>query len=166
MEELVRKYSKRPIKGDIYTLTNLKALLDDLLNEYLSGEGFRRKYFYTDVKNGIGLLSAVLALVVTGLSVYCEFQRVKPYIGLCIGAYFLLYVLNYLVSYREGGRFYYDGFEIVTRADAVPVYVLLVYRRDRPVPQKYTRSVLDLFDAEGRLDHEYFLGDIKPLFTR
>lgn len=166
MEKITLKYNKKPIVGDLYTLANLKILLDDLLNEYLTSRGRRRSYVYVDIKNAIGIVSMGLAAAVVFLSVYCRFQDVKFAMSCCLALYFVLYAISLVAAYLEGNKFYYDSFNIVTRADDVPVYVVLVYVHGQPVPLKYTKSILDLFDERGHMDHELFLRDLEDLFNK
>lgn len=165
MDALAMKYDKSPIFGDIYNLNNLKSLLNDLLNEYLVKNGYKRNYWYLDLRNTIGIISLLIACVVVGLSYLYKFNEAKEYLGLCIVIYYTLYLLNLIVVYFDSGKFYYKDFYIVTRADTTPVYVILIYKKNEFVPKKYTKSILELFYENGRLDHELFLKDIDKLMS-
>ena len=59
MEKICLKYDKKPIIGDIYNLQNLKVLMDDLMNEYVSSLGYKRNYMYLDIRNIIGIISSI-----------------------------------------------------------------------------------------------------------
>lgn len=166
MEKLKEKYKKSPIIADIYSLDQLKIALDDLLVECVSSLGFRERNLYTDIQNTIGIISTMLAVVVTWLSECHKFQSIKTYMAWLVFVYFGINGVSCLYSYFKGGKIKFDGFEMITRIDKTPVYVVLVYRKGKPVPVKYCKSVLDLFDENGRLDHALFIDDIKALFSQ
>ena len=166
MEQLIFKYDKRPIRGDLYTLPNLKVLLDDLLNEYLGTVGHKRSFIFTDLRNACGIASIVFAAVIVWISMSCDFTASRMWLGITIGGYALMYLLDYVCAHFEGGKFYYTDFTIITRADITPVYILLLYRDSNPVPYKYTKSILDLFDDTGRLDHDLFIRDMENIFVK
>lgn len=164
MDDLIVKYNKKPIVGDLYTLSNLRVLLDDVLNEYLTRAGYKRLYVYQDIQNAIGIVSTVLGAAVTFLSMRYNFQAVKGQMSVYLAVYFVINAVSMLVKYREGRMYYYESFTISTRADDVPAYILLVYMEGKLVPLKYNKSMLDLFDETGKMDHDLFLNDVERLF--
>lgn len=163
MQTLIEKYAKRPVIGDIYTLGNLKTTLDDVLNEYLVSKGHKRSNVYIDAKNAIGILSILISIAVFALNSMYDFAEIKQLLIICILMYFAAFAANSIIKYFEAGMFYYDSFNVATRADNVPVYVVLIYKKGCLVPIKYKKSILDLFDENGRLDHVLFLKDLEML---
>lgn len=164
MNILLEKYAKKPIFGDIYNLSNLKSLLNDFINEYLTSKGMKQNYMYIDMRNTIGIASAVLGGIVVYISMYYKFEKIKTKLFLCILVYAILYLVNWVIKYFENEKFYYKDFCIKTRVDNTPVYVILVYKKNNPVPSKHSRSILDLFYENGCMNHKLFLKDLEKLF--
>lgn len=165
MERLQEKYKRSPIVADIYSLDQLKITLDDLLVECVSALGFKERNMYMDIQNSIGIVSTIMAVAVTWMSECYRFQDIKLYMVWLVLGYFGINGLSCLYSHLNGGKIRFDGLEIVTRIDKTPIYVVLIYKRSKPVPAKYRKSVLDLFDESGKLDHVLFISDIKTLFN-
>lgn len=166
MEELKLKYDKKPIIGDIYTLSNLKIMLDDILNEYLLRSSHKRNYLYSDIKNIIGIISILLSSICCYLSMLYKYEIVKKYIALSVIIYFVINTISILIGYLEDGKFYYNDLYIKTRVDDVPTYIILVYSRGKVIPVKYNKSIFDLFDETGRMDHHMLLNDLENLFKK
>lgn len=166
MEKLREKYKKFPVVADIHSLDQLKIALDDLLVECVSSLGFKESNLYTDIQNSIGIISTILAVIVTWMSECHRFQNIKFYMVWLVLGYFTINGLSYLYFHFEGGKIKFNGLEIITRIDKTPIYVVLVYKKGKPVPVKYYKSVLDLFDENGRLDHALFIDDIEALFNQ
>jgi hypothetical protein len=55
--------------------------------------------------------------------------------------------------------------EVTTRIDKTPVYVVLLYKAEKVIPLKYYKSILDLFDEEGKLDHNLFIKGVVAAFN-
>lgn len=166
MSKIVEKYNKRPVMGDIYTLPNLKILLDDLLNEYLAEKGHRRSYLFMDIRNGVGIVSTAVAAAVIFMSLNYKFENIKAPMGLCLLVYFVINAASLAVTWYEGERFCYDAFSVTTRSDDTPSYTVLVYMHGKCVPMRYTRSFFDLFDRTGRMDHAMFVEDLDRLLNK
>lgn len=162
MDNLRKKYSKQPIKGDIYNLQNLKVLLDDLMQEYFTkGLSLSQCNLGTDIKIVIGLISTVIAVSVTYLSVYTDFNDHKFYLMLLCSAYFVLNAVGEMYAKLRGNVFKFNNAKVYTSINAPnPIYTILVYSDKNPIPKKYSKSVCDLFDEDGRLQHTNFLDDL------
>ncbi len=164
LEKLIKKFENEPIKADLYTLEQLKIALDDALIFYCKERGFKEKHHLTDFLNVIGLVSTALATTVLYLSLYSTFEASKKLLFICLLIYVILSILSFLVYCFCGGRIQFQEFDIVTRIDKTPVYVSLLYWKGKVVPVKYYKSVLELFDETGKLDHVLFLNDLEKLF--
>lgn len=163
--KLTMKYTKSPIKTDIYSLEKIKLTLDDLLVEYSKERGFREKYELVDISNAIGIVSIVLALAVFFLGMAYRFDEVKWIIAILVYSYFVINGIGMAISYFLGGRISFDKFEMRTRIDKTPVYVVLLYWRGRITPIKYNKDIFELFNEKGELDHSTFLKDLEYLFN-
>ncbi|KAM0680989.1 hypothetical protein GINT2_000772 [Glugoides intestinalis] len=164
LEKLIKKIDSAPIQADLYTLEQLKIALDDLLVFYCKERGFKEKHRLNDFLNVIGLISTVLASIVLYLSLYSTFEASKKVLFICLVIYVFLSLLSFIVYCFCGGRIQFQEFDIVTRADKTPVYVSLLYWKGKVVPVKYYKSILELFDETGKLDHVLFLNDLEKLF--
>jgi len=166
MEHLITKYNKNPIVGDLYTLPNLKVHLDDLLEEYLCSNGCKRSYFVQDILNVIGVLSTAITAIITYMSMYCQFDKAKLYLGILLLSYITINSVSFVISYFNGNKKVFDKFWISTRMEQRPVYVMLIYQKENIVPIKYNKSVYDLYYDNGILDHKLFLNDLKDVFNK
>lgn len=164
VNKLTKKYIKTPLTTDIYTLEQIKITLDDFLVEYCRERGFREKYHLTDFQNIIGIISTIQAVIVVFLSLYCKFEDAKRMLFICIVSYFAINIFCFIISYFFGGKVTFYEFDVITRIDKTPVYVALLYWKDRVVPVKYYKNVLELFDESGTLEHVEFLKDLEELF--
>ncbi|ELA42584.1 uncharacterized protein VICG_00336 [Vittaforma corneae ATCC 50505] len=164
VDKITKKYIKTPITADIYTLEQIKITLDDFLVEYCRERGFQEKYHLTDFQNVIGIISTIQASIVVVLSLFCKFEDVRRMLFMCIISYFAVNIFCYIVSYFFGGKLSFYEFSVITRIDRMPVYVVLLYWKDRMVPVKYYKNVSELFDETGVLDHIEFLKDLEELF--
>lgn len=165
MEALIARRDREPIYGDIYTLPGLKVLLDDALREYLVASGYAHSTLCLDVWLAIGLLSLVLAGGVALISTYCDFYTTRRTVAWMLHTYVAANLVSLVITRIEGGRAVYGPVSVTSRIADMRSYVLLVYHRDRIVPAKYTRSIFDLFDSDGRLDHRLFFADLRTLFA-
>lgn len=163
-EKLKSKYNKNKIKKDIYTLDQLKIALDDLLIEYAEGKGYRENHITTDVGNTIGIISTILASIVTFVSIYYKFEDIKNIVFVCTTAYFGFNTFFFLFLQLFGGKIAFKEFDAITKIDTTPVYVILLYWKNRNIPVKYHRDVTELFYEDGEFDHTLFLNDLESLF--
>lgn len=166
METLLKKYNKRPVTGDVYTLSNLKVIVDDLLCDYLYAAGFRRVYFYENIRIALGMLSMVVAAVTTYASLYYPFKQTECLLKYLVCGYFSLTVLGFIISQVEGRRVIYEGFHVVTRVDDSQNYILLIYFKGKVVPQKYSKSIFELFYNDGKLDHLLLIKELGGIFKK
>lgn len=164
LEKLIKKFENAPIRVDLYTLEQLKIALDDLLILYCKERGFKEKHHLTDFLNIIGVISTILASIVLYLSLYSTFEASKKLLVICLSIYVILSILSFIVYCFFGGCIQFLEFDVVTRIDKTPVYVSLLYWKGKVVPVKYYKSVLELFDETGKLDHVLFLNDLENLF--
>lgn len=164
VEKLTRKYTKAPIKTDIYSLEKVKVTIDDFFIEYCKERGFREKYHLTDFQNVVGIISTIQAGIALFLSMYCQFENVKSLLAAVVYSYFAINIFSLVVSYFAGGKITFYEFEARTRIDKTPVYVALLYWKGRVVPVKHHKAVFDLFDDEGIFNHTEFLKDLEILF--
>lgn len=163
MDILSKKYISKPIVGDIYSQGNLKILLDDILDEYITKIGHKRNYLYLDVRNAIGVVSAVLAALCCYVSMYYKYEVIKSVVMFSVFSYMLINGISLLISYKEAEKLYYDSFSISTRINSRYEYIILVYLKDKVAPLKYNKSIFDLFDDKGQMDHGLFLSDLEIL---
>jgi hypothetical protein len=168
MEKLKLKYSKNPIRGDIYNLSQLKILLDDLVKEYLTSvKSCEQSMLLTDARIAVGLISTGIAAAIVYLSLKTEFEQHKNALILLISIYFVLNFFIEVYTRYIGSSFVFTDRTVVTSATPPEaVYTVLVYNKDRLIPEKYNKSVFDLFDESGRLIHEEFLSDLEELFDK
>ncbi len=164
-EKLISKYTKTPSITDIHVLEQLKITLDDFLSEYSREKGYKEKHTLTDFKNTVGIISTIQAVIVLIASLYFKFENAKRVLAMAIFSYFAVNIFCIIVSYFFGGKISFIEFEAITRIDSIPTYVILLFWKGRGVPVKYSRSVLELFDETGRLDHVEFLNDLNELFN-
>lgn len=166
VDAVVKKHSKRPIMADIYTLGNMKVLLDDLLGEYLAARGHKRNYAFPDARNAVGLISIVLAAAVTYMSLYCRFDDVVAPIRACVLLYFAANTLISIVGYFEERKHRYGGFYLVTSVEMAPAYTIEYHLPAGLAAKKYTKSLYDLFDETGKMDHALFINDMEVFFNK
>lgn len=166
IEKIKQKYSKRPIKGEIYNLANLKILLDDLLLEYLTKvKKYKQKTFLVDLKIFVGIISTVVACVIAYLSVYKEFSEYRNMLIIGLSIYFTINMMVWVVEKMQKATFKFENISVETNVNPPsPVYTVMVYEKEKLIPEKYTKSVFDLFTEEGRLLHEEVLSDFERLF--
>ncbi|KAI5168403.1 signal peptidase complex subunit 2 [Pancytospora epiphaga] len=164
-DALTKKHDSKPIMADIYTLGNMKIILDDLLNEYLISRGFKRNYAFPDFRTTIGLISTVLAIIVTYLSLYYKFDDVSSSITFCIFLYFVLNAFVSVIGYFEEHKIRYGTFYLVTKANIAPSYTIEYFTAGSAI-KKYTKSLYDLFDSSGRMDHVLFINDMEDFFNK
>jgi len=164
MQKIREKHNKDPIVSDLYSLDQLKISLDDLLVECVTKIGYKENFAAVDFFNLIGILSTILAGIVLYLSLNFKWGTIKAYIAYCVIVYFIINAVSTIITYFQGGKIKFDGLEIITRIDKTPVYVVLIYKKGKIVPIKYSKSVFDLFYEDGTLDHNLFIDNIESLF--
>ena len=165
IRELTKKYTKTPIRVDLYSLEKLKIALDDLFVEYCKAKGYHEKPYLVDFQNAIGVVSTILAGVVALLSVYFRWEAICTPVVICVAIYYAINTASYALTYVYGGKIVFREFEAVTRIEKTPVYVSLIFWKGKMAPVKYYKSALDLFDETGKLDHVQFLNDMEKLFN-
>ena len=166
MDSLIEKYKKNPIHGDIYSINNLKVLLDDLMNEYLIKIGYKRKYLLLDIMNAIGILSILLASACCFMSMNYKYSQVCKLVTYCVILYFFINGISFLIQYFQDNKMAYGKMNIKTRIDDTSTYIILLYKKDGMAPLKYHKSVFDLYYDSGRLDHQLFLKDLEKFFLK
>lgn len=163
-EKLAAKYNKNKVKTDIHTLNQIKITLDDFLIEYAEVKGYQENHTMTDIGNVVGIISTIFGATTTFLSVYYKFQDVKKILLFCTAGYFILNMLWFLGLKLFGGKIAFKEFDAITKIDNTPVYVILLYWKNRNVPVKYHKDVTELFYEDGEFNHMVFLNDLERLF--
>ncbi|AFN82580.1 Microsomal signal peptidase subunit SPC25-like protein [Encephalitozoon romaleae SJ-2008] len=168
MDNLKAKYNKNPLRGDIYNLSELKIILDDVIRDFMEKvRNSRQSKASTDIKIVIGLISTAIASVVAYLSVTSEFEYHRRIIAVLTLLYFIINILGEVYFRYIGFSMVFEDRVVSTNISAPdPTYVILVYNKNKLIPSKYTKSVFDLFDSNGRLVHEEFLDDLQALFEK
>lgn len=168
MEKLKSKYSKNPLKTDIYNLNELKLVLDDVVQEFITDvRHSKQSKTSTDVKIVVGLISTVIASVVGYISVRFDFEAYKMVLTILIALYFTINFLVEVYLWCTGSSFVFSDKVVSTKINFPdPTYVMLVYNKNKLIPNKYTKSVFDLFDSDGRLMHEEFIDDLEKVFEK
>ena len=168
MDRLRGKYNKSPLRGDIYNLAELKIILDDVIREFLEKAcGSRHSKVSTDIRIGVGLASTAIASVVVYLSMTSDFEMHKQAMTVLTALYFVINALSEIYFRCVGSSMVFDDKVVSTSISAPdPTFVLIVYNKDKPTPSKYTKSVYDLFDSNGKLVHDEFLADLQGLFEK
>ncbi|KAG5859557.1 microsomal signal peptidase 25 kDa subunit [Encephalitozoon hellem] len=168
MDNLKARYNKSPLRGDIYSLSELKIILDDVVRDFMEKvKNSKQSKASTDIKIVIGLISTAIALVVAYLSTTSEFEHHRNIIALLTLFYFIINLLGEIYFRYVGSSMVFEDRVVSTNISAPdPTYVLLVYNKNKLIPSKYTKSVFDLFDSNGRLVHEEFLDDLQGLFEK
>nr|XP_013180895.1 unnamed protein product [Papilio xuthus] len=167
IEKLNQKYSKKPIQGDIYNLMGLKVLLDDLLLEYLTKtKNYKQNTFVVDLKIFIGIISSILACGIAYCSVNYDFEEYRFLLIIALSIYFTLNTIVWIVEKARKTTFRFGNLSVVTDVQPPsPVYTIMVYEGDKLIPEKYNKSIFDLFADDGRLLHEKVLADFENLFN-
>lgn len=166
IESIIEKYQKRPIVGDIYNEANLKVLLDDLLNEYLVAKEMKRNYMLTDIKNLLGTGSVLCGAVATYVSLQYKFQAIFNILLVAVVVYFVLRSIVFLLDLYEDRAFCYGNFYLKSSANKDALYSVEKYESRQKSPVKYSRSLFELFDNTGRMDHVLFLADLDEFFNK
>lgn len=164
MEQILVKYNKTPIKTDLYTLSNLKTTLDNLLSEFCNKQGYKQNYFVTDIQNLVGIASIILTVAVLAFSYFFKFAEIKYYMSICLYIYFFINIFCAVFVYFKGGKLVFDKIDIETSIDSTKTYNVKVYSKDKKMLKKYNKSIFDLFFDTGALDHELYLKDMADLF--
>lgn len=164
MSDLKTKYSKSPIKADLYSLDQLKIALDDLLIEYCSSIGHKEIHLLTDIQNIVGVVSIILCLCVLGQSYYFKFDTIRSYMALCLLAYFALNILAFILTFFMGGKISFEKLNVKTSIDSAHQYQVTLNYKSEKSPVTYKKSIFELFDNSSKLDHEIFLNDVADLF--
>ncbi|ADM11107.2 Microsomal signal peptidase subunit SPC25-like protein [Encephalitozoon intestinalis ATCC 50506] len=165
MDNLKAKYNKNPLRGDIYNLSELKIILDDVIRDFMENVGnSKQSKVSTDIKIAIGLISTVIASAVAYFSLTSEFEYHKQVITILTLIYFVINILGEIYFRWTGSSMVFKDRVVSTSVSAPdPTYVIMVYNKNKLIPSKYTKSMFDLFDSNGRLIHEEFLDDLQGL---
>lgn len=172
MNRLMKAYSEKPVKGDIFRLRSLKVTLDDILKQYLTSVlGLKQHYLMSDIKISIGIISIVSAGILVYMSMNIDFIVYKPYAIIILVLYFTSNLLleAYLLFFPEPTFKGKKGeVSLVVRSEVKsphPIYILKVCSGKSKIPKKYTKSLYDLFYSDGILLHEKYLSDLEELFA-
>ncbi|CAD25143.2 SIGNAL PEPTIDASE 21kDa SUBUNIT [Encephalitozoon cuniculi GB-M1] len=168
MDNLRAKYNKNPLRGDIYNLSELKIILDDVIRDFMeTAEGSGSSKASTDIKITVGLVSTAIASIVAYFSITSEFEEHKQTITVLTLLYFIINILAEVYFRYAGFSMIFKNRVVSTSISAPdPTYVIMVYNKNKLIPYKYTKSVFDLFDSNGRLIHKEFLEDLRDLFEK
>ncbi|TBU06214.1 putative Spc25 microsomal signal peptidase [Hamiltosporidium magnivora] len=174
MEQLKKKFSRNPIKAEIYKLSDIKVALDDLLYQFLKYEmKYKQCNFVSNLRIFIGMISVIITVIIAYLSVNQDF---KDYKQLCVAGVTTYFLINFLGDFiiRITGCSKYifmggskeENFKISSFTDVEnATYNLLIYKDAIEVPRKYVKKVNQLFYKDGAMIHEIFLEDLKNLFV-
>lgn len=149
-------------KGDIYNLRNLKVVLDDALYDFITKTlSLKIKTAYTDFELFVGTISTILSIIVVYMSCNYDFCDYKLYLIICLTIYFILNGIITICNYFRSTTFAFDGMKVCTEiCPPYPVYTILVYRNGKLIPEKFSKSVYDLFDCEGILSTDCFYKEL------
>ncbi|ELQ74856.1 putative Signal peptidase complex subunit 2 protein, partial [Trachipleistophora hominis] len=173
MDAIITRYNKAPIHCNIYSLVNLKVACNDLLIEYLTKEkGYRQKHTYTDMKIVVGLISVVCAALTCYMSMNYSFEDYRKALVVVLAVYFSfnfvleislrLFARNTVFEgYNKEGSIRIDGFNRAVDTD----YKLIIYKNGKAIPGNFCKSVYELYDESGVLDHEAFLREVAQVFA-
>ncbi|KAH9411957.1 microsomal signal peptidase [Ordospora pajunii] len=168
MDILKAKYNKQPLVGDVYCLINLKIILDDVIKEFMATvKNSRQSTVPADIKIITGLASAAITAATMYMSITSEFKQHKSIMAVLVVVYFVINILMEIYE-RWNGKSMVFGTKVVSTtinaSDAI--YTVIVHDINQPTPSKYTRSIFELFDSDGKLIHERFVEDIQDLFEK
>ncbi|EEQ81647.1 hypothetical protein NCER_101840 [Vairimorpha ceranae BRL01] len=187
-DKLKLKYSKKPVKGDIYNLRHLKVLIDEILVDFLVKDlNYKLNNTYTDFQISVGLLSTVLAALLTYFSMNFEFKDYKVFMIWCLCIYSVLNGIVYIFDTLRGTTYYFTkviknnvqedkndketekvvSIRVCTEIlPPNPIYTLLVYKDNKLIPEKWSKSVFELFKEDGTLNASQFLDDVTLFFNK
>lgn len=169
MDKLKSKYNRNALRADIYNMNELKLVLDDVVQEFLADvKESKQSKTSIDIKISIGLISTAIACVVLYVSMNSDFEANKSMLTALTASYFVINFLMEVYFWFVGGTsFVFSDKTVYTRISPPdPTYVVIVYNKNKLIPSKYTKSVFDLFDSDGKLVHEEFLDDLERLFEK
>lgn len=173
MDTIIARYNKTPINCNIYGLVNLKVACNDLLIEYLKKEkGYQQRQAYTDMKIAVGLISVVCAILTCYMSLHYDFSDYRKALVVVLAIYFSLnFILEICLrffarntvfeGYNREGSIRIDGFNKAVDTN----YKLIIYKNGKAIPGNFSKSIYDLYDESGVLDHETFLREIAQVFA-
>lgn len=172
MNHLMKTYSKKPVKSDIFRLISLKITLDDVLKQYLTSVlGLKPSHLISDVKICVGIMSIISAGILVYMSLNIEFIIYKPYAIFLLVIYFISNILleMYLFFFPEptfrGSK---GELSLVVKSEVkspYPFYILSVCLCKNSIPKKYTMSLYELFYSNGLLKHEHYLNELHIFFS-
>lgn len=173
MDALISKYNKSPVQVNKHNLANLKIALNDLLIEYLVRDrGYVQRHTYTDLKIAVGMVSVACAIVTCYMSMHYTFAEYRTALIVTLGIYFSINFLLEICSrffvrntifegYSRHGTLTIDGFNKAVDEN----YKLIIYKDGKAIPGNFSKSIYELYDDAGVLDHEMFLREIALIFT-
>lgn len=166
LDKIRQKYDKRPIKADVNVLPQLKTAMDDVILEYLTKvRNLVQSTLLTDLQIVVGVISTILACAVAYSSVTYEFKDYRTLLAISLCVYCVLNAIMYLITKIWSYTFKFGDMAVYTSINPPSdIYSILIHTKGRLIPQKYSRSVFDLFDSEGTFLHNVFLDDIDALF--
>ncbi|KRH94100.1 putative Signal peptidase complex subunit 2 protein, partial [Pseudoloma neurophilia] len=89
----LQKHKKTVYAQNLYNLPNLKAIVNDYISEYLNQQNeykLVQNHCLTNIKIFIGLLSIILAIIITYLSMTKDFNDCYSILFVIITVYFIL----------------------------------------------------------------------------
>lgn len=168
LDKLKLKYSRKPLKGEKYNLRNLKAVLDEILLDYMIRVlNLKMNNLYTDFQITVGVLSTILSCIVVYMSMNYEFVEYKMYLVFCLSVYFILNGIVYLCDMLRSTTYKFSDMDVCT--DVTPpnhIYTVLVYKNKKLIPEKWSKSVFDLFDSNGVLRSSEVLDELDVFFNK
>lgn len=165
IQKLRNKYNKEPIKADVYTLSKLKIALDDLLVECANVLDYKQNNLYVDVQNIIGIISTLIACGTVYLSMYFKFDTVKFYLKILCSLYFIINFTSYIIYYLFGKLLRFKDFSFKTKVSKNEIYEIIMKNNNSEIKGKYVKSIYDLFNEEGEMDHNLFIDGIYELLS-
>ncbi|KAM0671436.1 microsomal signal peptidase [Ordospora colligata] len=168
MDILKTKYNKNPLVGDVYCLNSLKIILDDVIKEFMDTvKNSKQSTVSSDIKISTGLVSAAITGATVYISLTSEFKQHKSIMTVLVVAYFVINILVEIYERWNGKSMVFGSKTVSTTINASDaIYTVVVHDSTQPTPNKYTRSVFELFDSDGKLIHERFIEDIQDLFEK
>ncbi|WUR05095.1 putative signal peptidase complex subunit 2 [Vairimorpha necatrix] len=176
LDKLKIKYSRRPLKGDIYNLRNLKLVTDEILLDFMQSVlKCKLNNLYTDFTLAVGITSTILAAFLAYFSTHYEFEEYKTYLIFSLIFYCGFNSVVYICDLLRTTTF---KFTLVKENEKVemrvctdisppnPVYTILVYKNDKLIPEKWSKSVFDLFNKDGVLQADEFLDQVNEFFNK
>ncbi|MCJ1296913.1 hypothetical protein MMC34_008481 [Xylographa carneopallida] len=136
----------------VYSLPDLKNTTDDALPNYLTSLDFRRSYFLTDVRLGLGYSAVVIAALTFAFDYRCGWDETKQHTFWAVIAYFLLNsALTSWIWFAERGKIFQGlapNGTLLTIASTVlkhnPTYQLVVRWTDPAISEPFDWEIREI----------------------